>query len=284
MQHDCKIGLVQMEAFVGETERNLCTIFDAADKAAKKGVQFLCFPEMALQGYSPADAKALAEPIDGRKIKQIVQCAQDLNMVLLVGMAEHAGNHETKPYLSQLIAMPEGEIGVYRKTHLGHNEGEYFSAGQTFPVFKSQGLTFAVGICWDWHFPEMATIYSLKGAELLFAPHASPRVAGDRKALWLRYLGARAYDNSVYLAACNLSGRNGRGQSFSGGALVIGPKAEILGESQEGEDLLVTSDLSAERINRLREHHASSMKERFFLLDRRREIYQELLELEASPF
>jgi predicted amidohydrolase len=129
----------------------------------------------------------------------------------------------------------------------------------------------------------MATIYSLKGAELLFAPHASPVVAGDRKEIWKRYLGARAYDNSVYLGACNLVGPNKRGKEFSGGALFFGPKGEVLAENFQTEEQLLTADLSAERLNLLRNPNRVSMKDSFFLADRRKELYRELTEREVSP-
>lgn len=279
MQSDCRIGLVEMESIVGDTEGNLNKILAKAKEAAEQGVSILCFPEMSLQGYSPVDAKALAEPLNTKNMERLQECAQDFNISLLIGMAEY-GESFSKPFLSHAVIEPRGEIQVYRKTHLGRSEIEYFTQGDTFPVFSVNGCKFAIGICWDWHFPEIAAIYSLKGAEVLFAPHASPVVAGDRKEIWLRYLGARAYDNSVYLAACNMKGTNGLGRFFSGGSLVLGPKGEILGESFAEDQEILTVELSAERINHLRRHSRASMRDSFFLADRRRDIYQELLELE----
>lgn len=281
MEKDIRVGLIQLRAEVGETRRNLNRICDWAQKAAKKRINFLCFPESALHGYSPKDAQRIGDSLDSPRIKELRECASDLSITLLVGMVEQT-KQEQKPYLSQIIVYPHQEPAIYRKVHLGRSEQDYFAPGSEFPVFEAEGVRFAVGICWDWHFPEMAGIYSLKGAELLFAPHASPAVSGDRKEIWRRYLGARAYDNSVYLGACNLVGSNNRGKEFSGGALFFGPKGEVLAESFEtGEELLVT-DLSAERINILRSPKRVSMKDSFFLADRRKELYKELLELEVD--
>ena len=281
MQQDCKIGLVQMESLVGESEKNWNKMREIAEKAAKAGISILCYPEMALHGYSPTNAQKLAEPLTSQRVKQIVQCSRQLNITLLVGMAEH-NKEGGKPYLAQLVTFPDGRIESYHKVHLGQSEFEYFSPGDKFPVFSSHGVNFAIGICWDWHFPEVATIYSLKGAEVLFAPHASPIIAGDRKELWLRYMGARAYDNSVYLAACNLTGQNGQGKEFSGGALVLGPKGELLEESFKKDEELLIVNLSAERINTLRSRSRTSMKDIFFLANRRKELYQELIDLDIS--
>jgi len=280
LDRNCTIGLVQMESLSGETQNNLGKIISLAGKASGLGVDILCFPEMSLHGYAPADAKNLAEPLTGDSVRVISDCAVSLGITLLVGMAEKNADPQ-KPYLTQLAALADGQVGAYRKTHLGRSEEKYFSAGKEFPVFKSHGLCFGIGLCWDWHFPEVATIYSLKGGEVLFAPHASPRVIGDRKELWVRYLGARAYDNSVYLGACNVIGRNGKGQEFQGGVLILGPKGEILNESFTQQEEIIVSELSADYLNNLRRRSAGTMKEIFFLAQRRRELYREIIELDV---
>lgn len=281
MLADCTIGVVQMESRAGETEGNLRKILSFAQEAVSRGVSILCFPEMALHGYLPSEAKSLAEPREGECVRKISQCAEELKMTLLVGMAERNDTGD-KPFLTQLIALPDGELYYYRKTHLGRSEDQYFTPGNEFPVVTSHGVRFAVGICWDWHFPEVATIYSLKGAELLFAPHASPIVAGNRREIWLRYLRARAYDNSVYLATCNTSGSNGKGQRFSGGGLILGPKGEICAEDFNMKEGVLIYSIAAEKINNLRSKARASMKDSFFLADRRKELYRELIELDIN--
>lgn len=280
MKNDCRIGLVQMESLIGETERNFNQIINAIKNAYKQDVSFLCFPECALNGYSPHHAAEIGTAMGSRWIKQLKECSQDLNITLLVGMVEQKKDYQ-RPFISQVILSPAEEPKVYRKVHLGRSELAYFTPGDKFPVFSAHGTFFAVGICWDWHFPETAAIYSLKGAEIIFAPHASPKIAGDRKQLWLRYLGTRAYDNSVYIGACNLLGSNGKAKEFSGGVLVIGPKGEVLDQDQMGDEGILTVTLSADRINHIRRSERSSMRDSFFLADRRKELYHELLELDV---
>jgi len=270
-----------MESIVGKTEQNFQRIIHLAETAKTQDISILCFPECALDGYSPQDASELGNTLESIWISRLRECSQDLGITLLVGMVEH-GADQLKPFISQVILSPDAELAVYRKVHLGRSELEYFTPGDNFPVFNAHGTTFAVGICWDWHFPEMAAIYSLKGAELLFAPHASPVIAGDRKEIWLRYLGARAYDNSVYLGACNLIGTNGRSKEYSGGSLVIGPKGDVLSESFFKEEAILATTLSAERINLLRRPDRISMRDTFFLADRRKELYHELIELDTK--
>ncbi|AFM41909.1 putative amidohydrolase [Desulfosporosinus acidiphilus SJ4] len=281
MKQDCRIGLVQMESHIGEREANFMRITHLAQVACKEKISFLCFPECALDGYSPRDAAEIGEPFTSSAMKRLRECAEDLGITLLVGLVEH-DRKVAKPYISQAVLSPGIEDMVYRKVHLGRSELDYFTPGDQFPVFNAHGTTFAVGICWDWHFPEMAAIYSLKGAELIFAPHASPVVAGDRREIWLRYLGARAYDNSVYLGACNLIGSDGKSKEFSGGTLTIGPKGEVITQSEISGEGVFWADLSAERINKIRQFDRTSMRDSFFLADRRKELYRELIELDVQ--
>lgn len=271
-----------MESIVGETERNFLKIIHMAEAAQKQQISLLCFPECSLSGYSPQDASETGETMDSRWIRQLRECSHDLGMTLMVGLVEH-GLDLPKPYISHVVLSPGEEPSVYRKVHLGRSELEYFTPGDSFPIFSAHGTTFAVGICWDWHFPETAAIYSLKGAEVLFAPHASPMIAGDRKEIWLRYLGARAYDNSVYLGACNLIGSNGKTKEFSGGSLVIGPKGDLCTQSAVCEEGILSATLSADRINLIRSPDRASMRDSFFLADRRKELYHELIELDITP-
>lgn len=281
MQEDCLIAVVQMASTVGEINQNVNTILDMTNKAANAGAQIIVFPEMALPGYSHTNADALAVTVNDPAIKLLSKTAVDLKTTLLVGFAERSDDAQ-KPYISQLVALPDGNVGVYRKVHLGRFEKEWFTAGKEFPVFSSHGVKFAVGICWDWHFPEVAAIYSLKGAEVLFAPHASLSISGDRHEIWHQYMGARAYDNSVYLAACNMCGIDNIGRKYSGGAIVWGPKGEILAQSLDKTENIMYATLSAERLNNLRTRERKSMKDSFFLADRKKELYHELLELEVE--
>ncbi|HWQ76006.1 MAG TPA: nitrilase-related carbon-nitrogen hydrolase [Syntrophomonas sp.] len=282
MREDCMIAAVQMASAAGETQRNLDKILDISVQAAAAGAGFIVFPEMALPGYTHEGIDELALTMQDLAIKQLAGAAAELQVTLLVGWAEQS---ETggKPYISQLIALPDGTTQTYRKVHLGRFERKWFEAGSNFPVFSNGGAGFAAGICWDWHFPEMAAIYSLKGAEILFAPHASLSISGNRLEIWQRYMQARAYDNSVYLVACNQCGEDQQNRSYSGGAMVWGPKGEILAMSQEQTDSILYAHLPAEPINQLRKQEKKSMRDSFFLANRKKELYHELLELDFDP-
>jgi len=270
-----RIALAQINAHVGSIDRNLETIADFTSKAASKNAEIICFPELAVCGYNSGHAARLAETIPGPTSTALISMAKRNNITILAGMVEQSGR--SKPYITQLLATPEGTIHTFRKVHLGKKELEFFSPGENITGFSYKNMKVGVGICWDMHFPEMATILSLRGCEIIFAPHASPAAAGDRKKIWLKYLPARAYDNAVYVAACNLVGNDGY-QKFSGGLLVLDPKGNIVKEFFEQTEQLLVVDLDAKVINSLRYGNEQSMGNAFYLNGRRPHLYGELVE------
>ena len=273
-----RIALVQMESKLGRTGDNLDKIERFTRQAAAQNAAVICFPELCIPCYSRDLAWSAAEPVPGPSSKIILNMAKKYNLVIMAGLAEQSVAE--KPYITQLVAYPDGGLCKYRKTHLGNSEKPYFTPGEDLPVFQlADRATLGLSICWDLHFPEVSTVLSLKGAEIIFAPHASPAIVGDRREIWLKYMTARAYDNAVYLAACNLVGDDGAGHSFCGGALVIDPRGNVVAEAFNGREELLVADLDHEIINTIRRKESPSMRFSFFLSARRPELYQDLINL-----
>ncbi|MGB9802446.1 nitrilase family protein [Desulfofundulus sp.] len=272
---DLRIALVQMQVTIGNVKKNRDKMAAFVKEAAGKKADIILFPELCVQGYNRERAREFAEPIPGESTNYISQLARSFNMVVLAGLAEDSGVE--KPYITQVVAYPDGRIEKYRKTHLGRSEKPYFTPGDQLPVFETDKARFGIEICWDLHFPEVTTVLSLQGAEIIFAPHASPVIVGDRRDIWLKYLSARAYDNSVFVAACNLVGPAGENQEFCGGALVIDPKGNVIAEDFRGKEGLLVADLNSQLINTIRCNEATSMRHSFYLQSRRPELYHMLV-------
>lgn len=272
---ETRIALVQMQSKTGAVDENMRKIKTFTREAARYKVDMICFPELCVQGYNREKAHLTADTIPGEISGVISGMAQQAGLTVLAGTAEKS---ETgKPYITHLVAFPDGSIQTYRKTHLGKSEIPYFTPGDEFKVFSWGMAKFSVQICWDLHFPEMSTILSLRGTEIIFAPHASPTIVGDRRDIWLKYLSARAYDNAVFVAACNLVGESGEGQSFCGGALVIDPKGNIVAEAFNGREEMLVADLDPTLINTIRNQEAKTMRNSFYLACRRPELYGDLM-------
>ena len=88
----------------------------------------------------------------------------------------------------------------------------------------------------------------------------------------MRCLPARAYDNTVYVGACNASGDNGLGTSFGGGSMILDPRGSVMAEDFSGSGM-VTADLTSEPLDRIRAEGYESMRDLYFLDKRRPELY-----------
>ncbi|MBT8339080.1 MAG: nitrilase, partial [Desulfatitalea sp.] len=124
-------------------------------------------------------------------------------------------------------------------------------------------------LCYDGHFPELSTAMTAKGAQVIFLPHASPRGdAQSKHQSWMRHLPARAYDNGIFVVACNPCGDNGRGLAFPGHAVVLDPSGAVLHRTMADRADMLVSLLKADRFQHVRAHPM-----RHFFPNRRPELY-----------
>jgi N-carbamoylputrescine amidase len=84
----------------------------------------------------------------------------------------------------------------------------------------------------------------------------------------MRHLPARAFDNGVFIVACNQTGPNGSGLTFPGLAVILGPDGRVLAETTAGTDGLLIADLASEDLAAVRQHPM-----RYFLPRRRPDLY-----------
>ena len=266
---DIRIAAVTCNATVGRIEENLARTEHWTRQAKAAGAKLVCFPELNITGYGNlAEMASLAQVIPGPGTQRLSRLAAANNIIVLAGMAEK--NPDGRPFASHGVFWPDGRTGFYRKLHLAPPEQKYYSAGDTIPIFKANGITFGLQLCYDGHFPGLATVMAAKGAEVLFIPHASPRGdAPTKHQSWLRHLPARAFDNGLFVVACNQWGANGKGLFFPGNAVVIGPSGTVLKKNVggTGEEMLVT-DLKARDLDAVRSHPM-----RYFFPNRRPELY-----------
>ena len=269
IKKDIRVAAVIMNSGVGETARNLQQMEYWTFKALKNQAAVVCFPEMSITGYhvrEPIDQAA--ETVPGPSTDYLQGVARKTGLTLLAGLAEKDGAGCL--YTSHVVITPAGIIGCYRKIHLGPAEKAFFTAGNSVPVFETHGMTFGIQLCYDAHFPELATAMAIKGAGVIFLPHASPRNTPEEKLRsWMRHLPARAYDNSMFVVACNPCGDNGQGLSFPGVAVAISPSGEVLQScGGDGEQLLI-ADVKADLLRDIRSHRM-----KYFLPNRRPDIYR----------
>lgn len=266
--NDLKVAAVCMNSQPRKIDRNLSRIKSFAYEAADKRVDIICFPEFSITGYildNPADI--YTESISREIMERICTVARETGLVMLVGMIEKAGGK--KPFISQLVAGPKGIMGLYRKTHLSPPEKTSYRSGQDITTYPIKHTIFGIQLCYEAHFPEISTKMALNGAEIIFIPHASPRGTPEEKIQsWLRHLPARAFDNSVFVVACNQVGKYRDDLSFPGVCIIMDPTGRVIDQYYGNQEKMVLADLKRDVLDRVREHRM-----KYFLPHRRPELY-----------
>lgn len=265
---DIRIAAVVCRAPVGDIEGNIARTIHWTQQAKTAGAALVCFPELNITGYcNHTDMASIALPCPGPISHRLSALAKDKQLMILAGMAEQ--NPAGAPFASHCVFRPDGRTDKYRKLHLAPNEKSFFTAGDSVPVFEAPQATLAIQLCYDGHFPELSSTMTAKGAQILFLPHASPRGDAQTKhQSWMRHLPARAYDNGVFVVACNQWGPNGRGLVFPGNAVAIDPSGNVIASRLEDEEGLLMVDLKAAHWEAVRAHPM-----RHFFPNRRPELY-----------
>lgn len=266
---DIRIALVISRSSVGKTTENLDRMEKWVANAMRHDVQLICFPELNITGYtSRKEIRDVAESIPGKSTYRIIDMARQSGLAILAGMAEKRKGAGI--FASHILFKPEGNVDIYRKLHIAPPEKNIFSPGNSVPVFNACGITFGIQLCYDAHFPELTTHMAEKGVEVVFIPHASPRgTPGEKRTSWMRHLTARAYDNSLFVAACNQTGTNNAGLNFPGLALVIGPSGQLLNEKLCGGEGMLIVDLKKDVFAGVRKNRMH-----YFLPNRRKDLFK----------
>lgn len=274
------IALLQLAASE-DSALNLRKTEEKIREAASKGAVIVCLQELFQSRYFPqrVDVRgySLAEPLPSKTSERMAALAAELGSVLIVPLFE-----EARPgvYFNTVVVLDADgrELGKYRKTHVPdgpqYHEKFYFTPGNLgYPVFRTRHGTIGVGICWDQWFPEVARIFALEGAEILFYPSAigsEPDRPGYSSAeAWRTVIRSHAIANGIFVAAVNRVGIEDE-MTFYGESFVADPFGEVLVSAGAGEAVLI-ADLDLGRVRELRELF-------HFLRDRRIDTYGPLLE------
>ncbi|MGB5984784.1 MAG: nitrilase-related carbon-nitrogen hydrolase [Desulfobacterales bacterium] len=269
MNRDLRVALVMTLSPVGAVAANLANTARWVERAAGQGAALVCFPELNLTGYSTRREliEPIAQPIPGPLTQHLEKFSRKFDVVILAGMAET--DAQGRIFASHVVISPQGTLGVYRKLHLAPPEKELLTAGEGVPLFDLAGIRLGVQLCYDAHFPELSTAQALAGADIIFIPHASPRgLPEDKRISWERHLPARAFDNGLFVVACNQVGDNGQGLTFPGVILAFDPSGKPIAQATAQSEQMVVVDLRRRVMENLRRHPMA-----YFLSHRREDLF-----------
>ena len=217
-----KIGTVYLRPRNSTPAENLRLFCDQIDAAGKLQLDIVCLPEAITLVGTTHNGPQTAEPIPGPSTQELSAAAKRNHIWVVAGLYEQDGE---RVYNSAVLLDREGRLaGKYRKTHLPREEWQLgVVPGEEYPVFRTDFGTIAIQICYDWFFPEVDTIFGLRGAEIVFAPtwgttfsDREGRVEGET------VFRVRARDNGIYLVP----------SVYDGQSMIIDPLGRILAANQ----------------------------------------------------
>ncbi|MGQ9564260.1 MAG: carbon-nitrogen hydrolase family protein [Thermogutta sp.] len=235
-----KVGTVYLRPKNSTPEKNLDLFCAKLDEAGRLGLDIVCLGEaITLVGTNKTAAEVL-EPIPGPSTQRLGEAARRNHLWVVAGLYER---HGQTAYNTAVLINRQGElVGKYRKVHLPRGEWDKgFTPGFDYPVFDTDFGKVAIQICYDWFFPEVATIWRLKGAEIVFAPTWGNTLPDeDGRAEGETVFRVRARDAGIYLVP----------SVYDGNSMIIDPMGRILA-SNLGKEALVWAEIDLNKRERL---------------------------------
>ncbi len=243
-----KIAIVQIENNIEDVKKNVQKTIGYIEEAAKSGAKYIAFGECALTGYTSDVNKLKTISFNDDIFISLIDACMRNEVTLFTGANLSI---DDKIYNSYIMIKDTGEKEIYHKSHLGKKEMLIFEKGNNLNSFETNDAIFGTAICIESHIPEMFLSHSIRGAEVMLLPFASPINCGGRKDIWNKYIPSRGYDFSQYIVCVNLTGTSNNLQ-FEGGLMVTDPKGNVLYENYDREEKMAVVTLNNEKINKIR--------------------------------
>jgi len=245
---------------------------------------FLLFPEcftaqlFSIMPPEPDDKKAFVQlaAYADQYIELFRRLAEESQIYIIGG--SHPVMKGDKLYNVAHVFTPRGNVYTQDKMHITPTERSYWgiTPGNRIYVFNTDLARFAVFICYDIEFPEIARLATLAGAEIIFVPFSTD----ERKAyMRVRYSAhSRAIENMVYVALAGNVGNLPQVKTFLinyGQAAVLTPSDfafplnGIIAESEANLETVVIADLDLSKLSLQRQ--TGTVRP---LRDRRSDLYE----------
>jgi len=208
----------------------------------ESGARLVVLPETVTTGFTPGcpveELWAQVDRLPGGLFAPVADVARGLGVYVVLPTYER-GPRRGVVYNSAALFGPQGDLlGVYRKTHLFPTErraaGGWSTRGRRPLVVETELANIGLTICYDGDFPELYRCEAIQGAEVIVRPAALLRSFE----IWELTNRARAYDNHVYIAACNSVGADAGGNYYFGHSMVVSPIAQVLALARGTEEVI----------------------------------------------
>lgn len=209
----------------------------ALSEARRLGAELAVLPELPLDAWAPASRAARDEDAEepaGRRQRLMASAASEAGLALVGGAIVRDPDTGKRHNTAFLYSAGGHCLASYRKVHLpeedGYWETSHYEAGNSGPeVIHGLALDAGLQICSDVNRPHGFQLLAAQGAEVVFAPRATPPDTYER---WKLILRANAVMSSTYVVSSNRP-RSERGAAIGGPSLAIAPTGDVLAETTD---------------------------------------------------
>lgn len=241
------ITLAQVVCQLHDKEGNLRRMRDIVRRTRGK---IVIFPELSLTGYLPRDDLfRQAETMNGPTVKSVLRLAKTTKKDIVFGCPMRDDRVPGLVYNSCLLATGKGKLFRYDKMYLPtfgpFEEKVFFAEGKSAVVGDGLHAKLGLMVCYDMFFPELAKLETLMGAQIVVNISAAPTTS---RPFFRRVMPARAIENGVFVAYCNLVGVHGS-LVFSGGSVLLSPRGEEIVRAKDLEEDVVEAQIDLSDID-----------------------------------
>ena len=245
------VALAQMSPLLNQVEQNLATMSRIVEEVClREKVDIMVFPELCTTGYEcGVHFSDLAERTEDLAVSTLSKRAIEYGTHIVFGFAQKQ-KMESVVYNAAVLIDPEGEVLCdYQKVHLRGEQRLTFRPGYKFMVEETSLGRVGLLVGWDLAFPEAARSLALAGAELICVCGSWEKPQAHE---WRSYCFGRAFENAVYLAACNRVGEEPT-YAFFGESMVIGPRGSVHARLEDEEPGVALAQIDLDKVARYQE-------------------------------
>lgn len=254
-----KVALAQISPKLGDLDQNFRMHLDYIQKAKKKNVDLLIFPELSLTGYTLKDLveEIALDPHTDPLFKKLKDLSREISFV--VGFVEEK---EKGLFLNSAAFFSQGKIAhIHRKIYLPtygmFEELKFFGQGKNFNTFPTPFGRAGLLICYDFLHISSSYLLFVGGSELIIAISAAPgRGFSDDEGyastrMWELMGEAVSRFFQSFVIYCNRVGFED-GKSFAGGSFIYNPGGQLVAKSPYVDEDFLVKKIDLEEIRLFR--------------------------------
>lgn len=242
-----KIAVAQISPYLGDIKKNLDLHLQHIEKARKKKVDLLIFPELSLTGYTLKDLveEVALHPEKDSLFAELKALSQGISFVL--GFVEEK---ENGLFYNSAAFLSKGKIlHIHRKVYLPtygmFEEKKFFARGRNFRPFLTPQGKMGMMICYEFLHYGACYLLFVGGSEIIIVISAAPgRGLTDKESyetshMWELMGEAISRFSSAFVVYCNRVGFED-GKQFAGGSFIFNPMGKLIARAPYlDEDFLI---------------------------------------------